>query len=380
MSFEEKEKIQFYGGVFSHSGPSVHAQELCRSLSNQGFDVSISTHMPQNKSYPIDDEINEMVNKPEYDKAITIMLDPPNTWWMHMAEPRKALIGIIVLEGSNIPYDWALACAQPEISQLWCPSNHIKDAILKSAKDFDLYIPMEKIKVLPHGYNPEYFHVEGKVRDFGNKGELTFLYVGGWSQGFNDRKGLDIFYSAFCEEFSDREKVRGIAKITSIYNQQGYDPAAILKSIDVPKNHADFSIALGDVKTKEELAEIYRAGQVIVMPSKAEGFSMTTLEGMACGLVPLVNGYSGVTDFVDNENGFLIGQEKEIDATDENVALYDWNKWKIIDKEKLKKTMRKIYDNQACLVQKRELCLKEVKKFTWNDTGIQAKRLINNIV
>lgn len=374
------EKIQFYGSVYSHSGPAVHAQELCRSLDKQGFDVSIACHFPQNTSYPIDSEIYVMTQKPDYDKAITIILDPPNTWWMHMNEPRKALIGIVVLEGSNIPYDWAFACAQPEITQLWCPSNHVKAAILKSAKDFELDIPENKIKVLPHGYNPEYFHVEGKVKDFNNEDEFTFLYVGGWSQGFNDRKGLDIFYQAFCEEFKKDEKIRGIAKITSVYNAEGYDPAKILKSIKVPEDHADFSIALGDVKTKEELAEIYRAGDIIVQPSKAEGFSMTTLEAMACGLVPLIQAYGGMIDFVTPDNGFIIKQGKEIDATDENVALYDWSKWRLIDKDKLKKTMRKIFSNQELIKSKQKTCLNDVKKWTWNNTGEQAKKLINNLI
>lgn len=374
-----KEKIQFYGSVYSHSGPAVHAQELCRSLERQGFDVSISCHFPQNTTYPIDDDVYKMVEKPDYNNAITILLDPPSTWWMHMNEPRKALIGVVVLEGSNIPYDWAFACSQPEINQLWCPSNHVRDAILKSAKDFKLDIPEDKIKVLPHGYNPEYFHVEGKVKDFKNQDQFTFLYVGGWSQGFNDRKGLDIFYQAFCEEFGKDEKVRAIAKITGIYNSPGYDPIAILQSMDIPKEHANFSMALGDVETKDELAEIYRAGDIYVQPSKAEGFSMTTLEAMACGLVPIINGYGGITGFVDHDNGFIVGEEKEIDATDGNVALYDWAKWKLISKSKLKSIMRNIFKNRDLLPSKRELCLKTVKRFTWDKTGEQAKKLINNL-
>jgi len=378
------EKIQFYGPFWGHSGPSTHGQELCKTLSKQGFDVSVKSHfMPSrdNLQQMLDSEVWAMYEKPEYNEAITILLDPPQTWWMHMAEARKALIGVIVLEGSHIPFDWIMACAQPEMTQIWVPSTHVKTAILSSALLFNLNLKSldNKIRILPHGYNPEDFHVEGKKKKFVEDDLFTFIFVGGWSQGINDRKGLDILYRAFCEEFKEKEKVACVLKVTQIYNQPGYDAAGQLQLLKIPKSHAKCVLVGGDVKTKDELAEIYKAGQVYVLPSKAEGFSMTTLEAMACGLVPLVSDYGGQLDFVNPDNGYLIKTGKFTDATDGNTALYDWTKWRIPDKNDLRKKLRYIFTHQSELANKKQLCLGTVKQWTWAQTGEKAAKYIKEL-
>lgn len=375
----EQEKIQIYGAMHSHSGPAIHVKKLARALTKQGFDVSVNTHYPINERYQLENDLYNLYSKPEYDKAITILIDSPETWWMHMAEPRKALIGVIVLEGNHIPIDWTMACAQPEIKQIWCPSEHVKNAMLNSARKFELDIPESKIKVVPHCYDPEIFHKSGKKKRFADSEKFTFLFVGGWSQGFKDRKGLDIFYSAFTKEFNDKEKVRAIAKVTAIYNSPGYNPTTILNTLKIPKKHALFMLATGDVQTSEELAEIYRAGDVYVLPSKAEGFSMTTLEAMACGVVPLVTNYGGQTDFVNENNGYLIDAYKVIDATDNNVSLYDWASWKLPDEKDLREKMRHIYENRKELDEKRKKILGSITKFTIEAVGALAKKYINDL-
>jgi glycosyltransferase involved in cell wall biosynthesis len=69
----------------------------------------------------------------------------------------------------------------------------------------------------------------------------------------------------------------------------------------------------GRVATDEELAELYRAADVLAVPSLWEGFGWPALEAMACGLpvvvsdrgsLPEVVGDAGVTVRADDDRGF----------------------------------------------------------------------------
>jgi len=58
----------------------------------------------------------------------------------------------------------------------------------------------------------------------------------------------------------------------------------------------------------EQLAEYLRAGHVLAVPSRYEGFGIVYLEGMSFGLPALATRAGGPTDIItDGENGFLVG-------------------------------------------------------------------------
>jgi glycosyltransferase involved in cell wall biosynthesis len=55
------------------------------------------------------------------------------------------------------------------------------------------------------------------------------------------------------------------------------------------------------------LEEIYRASEVLAVPSEHEGFGIVYLEAMSFGLVPLASRSGGAAELIDHEkNGFLI--------------------------------------------------------------------------
>ncbi|KKK61163.1 hypothetical protein LCGC14_3017060, partial [marine sediment metagenome] len=109
-------KVNIWGFPYSLSGPAEHCKEFSRALSKQGADVAINSHFKGN--WKFDSEIFELVNKQPYKNAIDVIMDPPSTWWSHMNEKHKALIGVTVFEGSQIGYDWALGIKQPEVDQI----------------------------------------------------------------------------------------------------------------------------------------------------------------------------------------------------------------------------------------------------------------------
>src|SRR5690606_26966799 len=54
---------------------------------------------------------------------------------------------------------------------------------------------------------------------------------------------------------------------------------------------------------------LYRACDAFVSPYRGEGFSLPTLEAMACSLPVIVTAGGATDDFVDEENGWLIPAE-----------------------------------------------------------------------
>lgn len=57
---------------------------------------------------------------------------------------------------------------------------------------------------------------------------------------------------------------------------------------------------------REELARVYAASSLLLLPTRAEAFSLATVEAMACGCVPVVAPGSGPAEIVAHgETGFI---------------------------------------------------------------------------
>jgi len=374
-------KINFFGFHDSMSGVAEHAKEFCRALSKAGYDVSLKSEF-KNPVWGHDDEINALIEKPVHEEAdVAVLLDNPSSWYLQLSRNQaKHFVGIIVFEGSQIPYDIAIEAANPRIEQVWTPSEHSASAIRAGFKYFfpDKASELEKkIRIVPHGVDATMFNPNVQKQEFTDNDKFTFLFVGGWSQGFNDRKGLDYAFKAFVEEFKSSENVRFLFKITSIYNHQGYNPITVLNSI--PRENQDVACLqslIQDLGKKSELASVYRCGDVFVFPSKAEGFGMTALEAMACGVPVIANEYGGHLDFVNNDNGWIVPGVDLVDATDMNRVMYDWAKWNKPSVESWRKAMRYCYDHKDEVKVKGEKARLQAERFTWENSARVAGRCL----
>jgi UDP-glucose:(heptosyl)LPS alpha-1,3-glucosyltransferase len=73
--------------------------------------------------------------------------------------------------------------------------------------------------------------------------------------------------------------------------------------------------------TKEELPEIYLAGDCYAMLSRFDTFGMVVLEAMAAGLPVLVSGRVGARDLVrEGGNGFVVEAPEDADAVADRIG------------------------------------------------------------
>jgi len=365
--------LTVHGNPSGHSGPAIYCQELTRALSEEGVNIALSANSPINHQH-VPKDIIKLLDNPGKEKDPLLSLETPLLWWKYMAY-RRPFIGSVVFEGDRIPYGWVLACTQQETDQIWCPSFHTASAVREGAIATRQQ-EVKNIKIIPHGYNPELFNKKGKKADIYDKEYFTFLYVGGWSKGFIDRKGLDIVYRAFKNEFKEYEKVRLIVKITSVYNTPGYNPVKILSSIPAP-NNPKAQIITQDVP-RSMLQQLYRCADVTVYPSKAEGFGMTALESMACGTPVMTAPFGGQVDFINKDNGWIVTKGTKTAATDPGY-IYDFSNWFVTDWQEWAKKMRHVFEHQNEVKKKRKKALEDVKQWTWKAAAKKAIKALKEI-
>lgn len=372
-------KVQLFGHVYSHTGPAMHAREFSKALSKMA-DVSINSNFPPNPQWIVEKELQPLIEKPLYDDAVRIVLEDPLSWVLHSSDKKNKLIGVMIHEGTSIPYHYAIAIIDSGVDEVWTCSEHSKNSIITGMKEFDFTIADDNIKIIPHGYNSDFYHEGGKKKLFGHGDDcFTFLYVGGWSQGTRDRKGLDVLYKAFVEEFGKNEKVRLIVKITSIYNHPDYNPLEELKKIASPGDAAPMIVIGDDFADLNELAELYRSASVFVMPTKADGFNIPGLEALACGVPVLASDYGGQTDYLNDSNSWLLSEGTFDWATDANKPLYDWAKWKTPSVKELREKMRYLFEHQEEVNKKAKASADSVSNWTWDDSAKKAMEYLNTI-
>lgn len=222
------------------------------------------------------------------------------------------------------------------INNLWdhiiCDSENVK---LKLNKEYS--VPFEKITTVHNGV-PSYLHPipksEQLVKKMNLKDKKVLLYMGLFIERKNPLFLLDVLKKLI-------EKNRNITLLMI-----GKGPLE-KKLIDYAKEIGVFDqIRLIKPVFDEEKNQIMNLADIFVFPSQDEGFALSPLEAMACGL-PVVenNNHSAAEAVTNGQNGYLC----------KNNDVVDWEN-----------KIDKLLFNPELLKKMRGNCLKRVKKeFNW---------------
>lgn len=190
------------------------------------------------------------------------------------------------------PAAWEATWKHPAFRRLITPSEHSRHLFVQHTR----LLP-EQVTVVPNGVDTALFTPEGPLlpRPEGEGPIYRFLFVGGliW------RKGVDLLYEAWRLAFRADEPVRLILKAQggdAFYRGQTLDPPADL--VNVKRSDAHLS--------PEQMAMLYRSCDVVVCPSRAEGFGLSALEGMASGRPVIVPAGSAMSECVPGDAGLVV--------------------------------------------------------------------------
>ncbi|MEK6881581.1 MAG: glycosyltransferase, partial [Nanoarchaeota archaeon] len=259
--------------------------------------------------------------------------------------------------------------ADKRVDQIWVPSNHTKPAVFNTDNNQEI---LNKIRIVPHGVNTDIFKPSDKQKE---NDDFIFVANKGWKGGWNDRGGLQYVFKAFKEEFNKSEKVKCLIKLNNAYNPPFWDWRQELKKLNINQEGADILVNIDPLPYKG-LLEIYNAGDCFICPSRSESFGLIMAEAMACGLPVITTNYGGQTDFVNKDNGWLIGGKLEPSNDD---IIYEGINWLTPDIEELKKTMRYCFDHREEVKSKGQKALEKIKEFTWEESAKKAYQYLQEL-
>ncbi len=288
--------IVWEGSQFVYHSLALINREHCYNIiKSEVAELTIIPYEPDTFDFTQNDKYNLLASKDirykqEPSKNISQL---PYCWIRHQWPPKteapKGAKWIIMQpwEFSCLRKDFADLFAQAD--EIWTPSNFSRISFINSGIDGN------KIQVIPNGINPDIFSPSGLKYNLNSQKKVKLLFVGGTIF----RKGIDLLLRAFVRVFNSSDDICLVIK--DIGGKTFYKGQTSFKMIEEIQHLANAPeiIYIDDELSEYEMAALYRACDVFVSPYRGEGFSLPTLEAMACGLPVIVTEGGPTDDFVD---------------------------------------------------------------------------------
>ncbi len=200
----------------------------------------------------------------------------------------------------------------------------------------------DKIEVIPNGMDKILFK-KIKKNSFKKKHKIPkknkiVLFFG----RLNPVKGPDHFVR-IAKRILDKRKKKDVTFVI-----RGPDEGMKEKVKKLIGNEKKI-ILLPETRDKRDIAEMYQAADIFVLPSYREGLPLTLFEAMAAGLPIVASPVNGVPyEMKEPENGFLINYGKNKKYAEKITKLLDNSKLrKKISKNNIKKSKEYKWENIA---------------------------------
>jgi glycosyltransferase involved in cell wall biosynthesis len=296
--------VDFHGYGKGPSGFATASRNLMIGLERAGIDVNWLAwlhEMGDAEIVPQDRKVLEHVETDQvrHDRAI-VFHPPTHTSGQDFIDAySRAYVRVpfafaTMFETDGIPAQWTKSIVR--CSRLWVPSAFNVETFAAGG------VPREMIDLVPIGLDIENQPIDGPTLELPERRTLAFLSVFEWTF----RKGWDVLFGAWAKAFNRNDDVCLIvrtsfrdvdmeAAIRRCLEWHGHDAAKVAPIIVLPKKIS-----------QSQLVALYRSADAYVLPSRGEGFGLPYLEAMALGLPVIGTAWSGMTDFVDAQTGYLI--------------------------------------------------------------------------
>lgn len=368
--------ILFVGPYRQQDGWGMATQGYIKALSTRYSNITTRPIFFSNSdsSYQPDEQILSCENTyyDKYDVVIQKVL-PHN---LFLNKKYKKNIGLFVLETNNIGHSSCIKNIN-QMDEIWVPSNQEKDCLLKSGVT-------TPIKTISQPLDTDFIaqHKEYKIplhsaidRTF------KFYFIG----EYNERKNLLDLVTAFHLAFDITQPVSLIIKsnISGLSPQESHK--IIEKDIDNLKIKLNIStkykkeIIISERLSDKDLIGLHNSCDCFVMPSKGEAFCRPAAEALILGKTPIVTNNTGMIDYINNDNGFLIKSYKTPVVINNRPLSNDFDLynakeyWNQIDLYSLISQMQEVYsmhkNNRQKLLDKKELGYKNIDQFSYQNIG-----------
>ena len=175
-----------------------------------------------------------------------------------------------------------------------------------------------EIRVIPNTINTKIFSPkqDRTTNQFGLAENKITIVFGAVAATDDQRKGFDLLVDSLS--ILDNHLPKDAVEVAVFGSER---PASL------PDIGFEFNFT-GYINDEERLAHLYSAADLMVVPSRWEGFGLTALEASSCGTPVVAFDTSGLSDTVDHKETGFLAEPFEPDSLAEGI------KWVLADEER----------------------------------------------
>jgi len=253
-------------------------------------------------------------------QAVGRQYDPENAVLVHFTmlkpgnncTPSGVFLGlapreILYTTGNHAMTPEGLRRLAARFQMILAPSQHVLRPYLEAG------LGPSRGAVIPHGIDPAVFSPSAPPFSYPTGKRFKFLQT---SFPWITEKGFDLTLRAFARAFSSTDDVALILKVPRIRDVReragtfGRLEALVKETLTKP-GAPEILLLESDVPLNRR-GGIYTGADCYVFPLRAEGFAMTILEAMACGLPVIATPWSGPLDFLSPRHAYLLRHSNPI--------------------------------------------------------------------
>jgi len=364
----------FLGPYRQNDGWGMASRDYIKAISTQISNLTTRPIYFTNNTVDIPQEISkhESILSKNYDIVFQKTLP-------HCIAPNQTIkknVGLFVLETNDLSKSICINNLN-SIDEICVPSK-------QEAKCLSLSGVTTPVKVVSEPIDVEFHqkHTNHKL-DFGNTQQKTFKF---YSIGeFVERKNFIDLITAFHLAFQDTDDVSLVLKC----NRPGLDSkqslAYIQKEVQEIKRKLNIKhsykseIIITDRLSDTDMVGLHNACDCFVMPSCGESFCRPAAEALILGKTPIVTDHTGMVDFVNNKNGYIINSKKHPVVLNERTLSNDFDiynaheYWYKPNVYSLIECMQNAYNlfkkDKKELAKKQKLGIESYEQFTYETVG-----------
>lgn len=256
-----------------------------------------------------------------------------------------------MFEATKIPSHWPAALDE-YAERVIVPSKFCHEIFKEALEAEKIFMPVHTVEA---GIDPEEFKPKKHWLD--NR-PFTFMVLG--DRG--NRKGWDVAWAAFYDEFGDNPDVRFVIKSRG-YNLQAFrsymaDYRTIVWNADVPRS-----------------SDAYKIADCFVFPSRGEGYGLPPREAAACGIPVICSKNTGLDDEITEWALPVECKTKKVPRGGLNTE----GNWFEPSKEQLQAHMRWVYENRDEARKNALIASDWIRKNrTWDRSALQLLEVLTD--
>lgn len=364
--FESDDRLLICCTISGEWSFSIVMRNLAKGLGRNGVDVAIAPEEYHNPGNIMDWEVKKMVLKP-HDYWNRHILRSSEGDHLYLMPPGISRIAHTTGESSRI-------------NKAWRDQLNAVDKVITNSTFFKTVMEeggvTKPIYVVPNAVDLSIYKPEKDVIPLNYKRGLNFVSV----FHFGERKNPEALFKAFVEEFDPKEDVTLTVHSLSLHwalKQQGKDIKQYIREIVGDKEHAPI-YCTNSFLSDNVMPFFLRNFDCYVLPSHSEGFGNGIIECAALGMPSIVTNYSGMTDFVTPDVGWLVDY-KLVDIPLQILPYfknYVGGQWAEVSNEHLRHCLRHAYEHRDEVKLKGLKSLEKVQNYSIESVGKQAKEVI----